>query len=118
MPIFLKSAKELMTMREAGRIVARTLAAVAEAARPGVRLVELDELAAEMIAEAGAGSSFLGYHPRWSPTPYPAVLCLSVNEQVVHGIPGGRRLVSGDQSPDEVTQAVLALLETRDEVKE
>ena len=83
-------------MREAGRVVARTLAAVADAARPGVRLVDLDELAADLIAQHGATPSFLGYHPTWAPTPYPGVLCLSVNDAIVHGIPDGRVLREGD----------------------
>jgi methionyl aminopeptidase len=94
--VVLKSATEIATMREAGRIVARTLAAVSDAARPGVRLTELDDLAAELIASSGAKPSFLGYHPSWAPTPYPGVLCLSVNEAVVHGIPTDRELREGD----------------------
>ena len=94
--VVLKSAEEIAVMREAGRVVALTLAAVAEAARPGVRLVDLDELATEMIAKHGATSSFLGYHPAWAPTPYPGVLCLSVNDAIVHGIPDGRVLREGD----------------------
>ena len=83
-------------MREAGRVVARTLAAVVEAAQAGVRLVDLDAMAAELIAEAGAKPSFLGYHPRWAPTPYPGVLCLSVNQAIVHGIPDAYILADGD----------------------
>ncbi len=94
--VVLKSESEIETMREAGRIVARTLAAVADAARPGVRLVDLDALAAEMIAGAGAKPSFLAYHPSWAPTPYPAVLCLSVNDAIVHGIPDAYALADGD----------------------
>ncbi|HEX6872736.1 MAG TPA: type I methionyl aminopeptidase [Micromonosporaceae bacterium] len=94
--VTLKSDAEIATMREAGRIVARTLAAVAAAARPGVRLVDLDELAAEVIAAEGAKPSFLGYHPTWAPRPYPGVLCLSVNDAIVHGIPDRRELVEGD----------------------
>jgi methionyl aminopeptidase len=92
----LKSATEIATMREAGRIVARTLATVAASVRPGVRPIDLDALAAEVIAGAGAKPSFLGYHPSWSATPYPAVLCLSVNEEIVHAIPGTRPLAEGD----------------------
>jgi len=92
----LKSAAEIAVMREAGRVVAQTLAAVAGAAAAGVRLSELDELAAEMIARAGAKPSFLGYQPDWAPTPFPAVLCLSVNDAIVHGIPGKTRLHDGD----------------------
>ncbi len=94
--VVLKSEAELATMREAGRIVARILAATAQAAQPGVRLVELDELAADLMATYGAKSSFLSYHPAWAPTPYPAVLCLSVNEAIVHGIPDERVLAPGD----------------------
>jgi methionyl aminopeptidase len=94
--VVLKSAAEIATMREAGRIVARTLADVAAAAQPGARLSDLDALAADLIAKAGARPSFLNYHPDWSPTPYPGVLCLSVNQAIVHGIPDHRILVEGD----------------------
>jgi methionyl aminopeptidase len=94
--VILKTATEIATMREAGRVVARTLAAVAAAAQPGTRLTDLDELAAGVIASAGAKPSFLGYHPSWSPTPYPGVLCLSVNDEVVHAIPDSRVLRDGD----------------------
>jgi methionyl aminopeptidase len=94
--VVLKSAAEIAVMREAGRIVAATLAAVAAHARPGVALLELDELAADTIAAAGAKSSFRGYRPSWAPTPYPGVSCLSVNDAIVHGIPDGRTLADGD----------------------
>ena len=94
--VTLKTAAEIAAMREAGRVVAQVLAALSAAARPGVRLTELDELAASLIAAAGAKPSFLGYHPRWAPTPYPGVVCLSVNDQIVHGIPTRRVLVEGD----------------------
>ncbi|MGY0236773.1 type I methionyl aminopeptidase [Longispora urticae] len=94
--VTLKTENELATMREAGRVVARTLAAVADAARPGTTLLELDALAADLISSLGAGSSFRGYRPAWAPTPYPGVLCLSVNDVVVHGIPDGRVLREGD----------------------
>jgi methionyl aminopeptidase len=94
--VVLRSAAEIASLREAGRIVATTLAAVASAAKAGVRLVELDELASELIMRAGARPSFLGYHPSWAPTPYPGVLCLSVNQAVVHGIPDRRMLADGD----------------------
>jgi methionyl aminopeptidase len=94
--VLLKSAAEIATMREAGRIVATTLTAVAAAAKAGTRLAELDALAADLIARAGAKPSFLGYHPDWAPVPYPGVLCLSVNDAIVHGIPDDRTLVDGD----------------------
>jgi methionyl aminopeptidase len=92
----LKSAAEIAIMREAGRVVAETLRAVAAAAAAGVRLSELDELAADVIARAGAKPSFLDYQPDWAPTPFPAVLCLSVNEAIVHGIPDETKLKDGD----------------------
>ena len=94
--VVLKSDGEIAAMRAAGAIVARALRLVTQAAKPGVTLLELDALAAETIASAGALPSFLGYHPSWAPTPYPGVLCLSVNEAVVHGIPDHRALVEGD----------------------
>lgn len=94
--VVLKSAAEIATMREAGRIVARTLAAVAEAAKPGARLDELDALASDLLAAWGAESSFLHYHPAWAPMPYPSVVCLSVNDAIVHGIPDSRVLNEGD----------------------
>jgi methionyl aminopeptidase len=61
-----------------------------------VRLADLDTLAAELMRQCGAVPSFLGYRPVWAPTPYPGVLCLSVNDTLVHGIPDGRRLQPGD----------------------
>lgn len=94
--IVLRSAREIARIRDAGRLVAAVLTAVRDAAAPGVRPVELDRLAAAMLEEAGAVSSFRDYHPRWAPTPYPAVICLSVNEAIVHGIPDDRPLRSGD----------------------
>lgn len=92
----LKTDTELAAMREAGRVVATALAAVREQAVPGVSLLELDALAAEVINSAGARSSFLHYHPRFAPTPFPGYLCTSVNEVIVHGIPDGYRLRDGD----------------------
>ncbi|GAA3964399.1 type I methionyl aminopeptidase [Actinomadura viridis] len=83
-------------MREAGRVVARTLENVRRAAEPGVSLAELDAVAARSIKEMHARPSFLHYHPEWAPTPYPATVCLSVNEVIVHGVPDGRVLREGD----------------------
>ncbi len=74
-------------MREAGRAVARTLAAVRDAAEPGVPLAELDAVAARTLKEMDARSSFLGYRPDWTSVPYPAMVCVSVNEVIVHGVP-------------------------------
>lgn len=94
--IELKTPGEIDAIDAAGSVVARVLAAVRERAAPGVRPRELDALAADMIADAGAVSSFLGYRPGWAPTPYPGVLCVSVNDAVVHGIPSRTKLRSGD----------------------
>lgn len=93
--IEIKSADQLATMRAAGLVVARTLAAIAEAARPGVTTGDLDALARDCLARDGATSSFLGYRAYGS-VPYPGVICASINDEVVHGIPGDRRLAEGD----------------------
>lgn len=85
-----RSEAELAIMREAGRITARALHAVGEAVAPGVTTAELDEVAARTIADAGALPAFLDYQG------FPATICSSVNGQIVHGIPGKRRLVEGD----------------------
>ena len=88
--IVTKSAAELEIMREAGRVTAAALRAVGEAVRPGVTTGELDALAEDVIRSAGAAPAFKGYHG------FPASLCTSVNAEVVHGIPGKRRLHAGD----------------------
>lgn len=85
-----KSAAELDIMREAGRITARALRAVGDSVRPGVLTSELDEVAAQVIADAGARAAFKGYHG------FPATICASRNSEVVHGIPGPVRLAEGD----------------------
>jgi len=82
-------------MREAGRIVAEMLAACRAAVRPGVTTGELDRIAAEILKRHGAASNFKGYGVPILP-PFPGVICTSVNEQVVHGIPGQRVLREGD----------------------
>ncbi|XSS53856.1 type I methionyl aminopeptidase [Propionibacteriaceae bacterium Y1923] len=82
-------------MRQAGLVVARTLTALREHVVAGVTTGELDAIARELLAEAGATSSFLGYGARWG-TPFPAVTCISTNDEIVHGIPGERVLADGD----------------------
>ncbi|GAB2993100.1 type I methionyl aminopeptidase [Amycolatopsis acidiphila] len=94
--IELKTEGELAVLREAGRVVAKVLQAVRAQARVGTSLLELDELAADMLSAAGAKSPFLHYQPGFATTPYPAVLCTSVNDAVVHGIPTDYRLADGD----------------------
>ncbi|MDQ1007358.1 methionyl aminopeptidase [Streptomyces sp. V4I23] len=92
----IKTDASIEAMREAGRIVAQALTAAREAAFVGVALSELDRAARAVLDEAGAGSPFLGYHPGWAPAPFPAVLCVSVNDAIVHGVPGAYRLRDGD----------------------
>ncbi|MET9440514.1 type I methionyl aminopeptidase [Streptomyces sp. NPDC006610] len=92
----LKTDTSLDAMHETGRIVGRALTAVRQAADVGVSLLELNEVAHEVLREAGAGSPFLGYRPSFAPTPFPAVVCASVNDAIVHGIPTTYRLRDGD----------------------
>src|SRR4029453_17506478 len=92
----LKTPDQISVMREAGREVAKALAAVKEHADVGVSLKELDEVAADVIEGAGAKPAFLDYHPRWAAVPFPGVICASVNDAVVHGIPNGYVLQDGD----------------------
>ncbi|MCQ9131726.1 MULTISPECIES: type I methionyl aminopeptidase [Streptomyces] len=92
----LKTDPSIDAMYEAGQVVARALTAVREAADVGVSLLELDEVAHDVLREAGASSPFLGYRPSFAPTPFPAVICASVNDAIVHGVPTGRRLRDGD----------------------
>jgi methionyl aminopeptidase len=93
--IHIKSKRELDKMREAGRHVGEILVKLASLAKPGVTTGELDRAAREEIRARKLTSSFLNYAPGQAP-PFPAVLCASVNEEIVHGIPGSRRLVEGD----------------------
>ncbi len=93
--IALKSRRELAEMREVGVQTAEILLILREKARPGVTTGELDEVAGAELKRRGLQSPFLGYAPGGLP-PYPAVLCVSVNEEIVHGIPGSRELREGD----------------------
>ncbi|WP_369226580.1 type I methionyl aminopeptidase [Streptomyces sp. R39] len=92
----LKTDTSIDAMYASGQVVGRALTAVREAAGIGVSLLELDEVARGVLREAGASSPFLGYRPTFAPTPFPAVICASVNDAIVHGIPTGYRLRDGD----------------------
>jgi methionyl aminopeptidase len=92
-PPELKTARELGLMREAGKLVARALKICRDMARPGVRTLDIDQAVEKFYTQHGAIPLFKGYPGR---VPFPAVTCLSLNEQVVHGIPGGRVLKDGD----------------------
>lgn len=91
--IVIKSSHEIAALREAGRINARALEAVKQLIHPGVTTAELDAAAEEVIRTHGATPTFKGYP---GPYPYPASICTSINEQLVHGIPGKRKLLAGD----------------------
>jgi methionyl aminopeptidase len=90
MAIEIKNLEQLKSMRKAGLVVAGTLKLIREQAQIGMTTLDLNDLAIENLAKHGATSSFLGYHG------FPAVICASVNEEVVHGIPNKRKLISGD----------------------
>ncbi|MDI3339765.1 MAG: type I methionyl aminopeptidase [Sphaerobacter sp.] len=90
MAIALKSAREVRLMRAAGLVVAEVLNLMRESVAPGVTTRELDRLAYELIVRRGGQPAFLGYHG------FPASICTSVNEEIVHGIPGDRVLAEGD----------------------
>ncbi|MEU6466218.1 type I methionyl aminopeptidase [Streptomyces sp. NPDC046976] len=92
----LKTEASIDAMYAAGQVVGQALSAVRKAADVGVSLLELDEVAREVLRAAGATSPFLGYRPSFAPTPFPAVICASVNDAIVHGIPTGYRLRDGD----------------------
>ena len=93
--IELKSLDQLQAMRRAGLVVAEALRSMSEAAGPGVSTADLDEIARDVLRRAGATSSFLGY--AIGSGPYPAVICASVNDRVVHGIPSvSEKLADGD----------------------
>ena len=88
----IKTPEQIEVMRKAGLVVGRTLETLRDAVRPGITTGELDAIAEDSIRSAGAVPSFKGYsHP-----PFPASICASVNDEVVHGIPGDRVLAEGD----------------------
>lgn len=88
--VIIKSPQEVAIMRRAGRVVAETIRALKRQVRAGMTTGDLDDIAHECITKAGATPSFLGYRG------YPKTICVSVNEQVVHGIPGDRVIKDGD----------------------
>ncbi len=93
-----KTEEEIQTMREGGRKHAQILKEVAKKVKPGVKTDELNDYAEKLIDEALCSASFFGYQPKDAKRPYPASLCVSVNEEIVHGIPneGGKILFEGD----------------------
>ncbi|HEY3242637.1 MAG TPA: type I methionyl aminopeptidase [Phycisphaerae bacterium] len=94
--IIIKSPREIALMRQAGALVYRVLTRMRELAAPGVTTGELSAVAEEMISATGATALFKGVKSPQARFPFPAALCISVNDEVVHGIPGPRRLKEGD----------------------
>ena len=92
MSITIKTSEDIKKLRAGGKILARILKQVAQAAKAGVKAIELDSLARKLIKEAGATPSFEGF----GQPPYPAGLCVSINEGLVHCVPGERELKEGD----------------------
>src|SRR3954468_22257441 len=96
MPIIIKTRREIEMMRRAGGLGCRILSLMKEAARPGVSTAELDELAAHELSRAGAIALSKNYPTYKDGEGFPGHTCISVNEEVVHGIPGERTLKEGD----------------------
>ena len=97
MAIVIKTATEIRMMREAGRITARALDAVRNAVRAGVTTADLDAIAEDIIRTHNAAPAFLGYpNPTYPGHPYPGTINASINDELVHGIPGDRTLKEGD----------------------
>ncbi|MGN7800909.1 type I methionyl aminopeptidase [Leifsonia sp. 22587] len=94
--IELRTPAEIEQMRPAGAFVAEVLAATAAAARVGVNLLELDALAHDLIRRRGAESCYIDYHPSFGASPFGKVICTSVNDAVLHGLPHDYRLQDGD----------------------
>ena len=91
-----RTPAEIEQMRPAGRFVADVLTALADQADVGVNLLELDELAHQMIRDRGAESCYIDYHPSFGASPFGKVLCTSVNDAVLHGLPHDYVLADGD----------------------
>jgi len=94
--VTIKKPKEIELLRESGKRLARILREVGNAVRPGITTRSLDELAEKLIVEGGDIPPFKNYQPYGADFPFPASICISVNDEIVHGIPGKRVLKEGD----------------------
>jgi len=94
--IYLKKEKDIELLKISGKILADVLHILEKNAKEGTRLSDLDTLTREEIEKRGGSPSFLGYQPEGAKTPYPASICASINEQIVHGLPNARILKKGD----------------------
>ena len=106
MPVILKTRREIEVMRRAGEVAGRVLQVMKEAAGVGVTTGDLDELARRELEAAGAKSLSKNYQQQNSPWPYPRYTCVSVNEEVVHGVPGTRKLKEGDIATLDVAMSL------------
>lgn len=91
--IFLKSAHEIEIMRAANRIVSEILVELRETVSPGISTAEIDQVAASLIRKRGARPAFKGYQIRNGTVPFPATICVSLNDEIVHGIPSPQRII-------------------------
>lgn len=94
--VIIKTPDEIKKLQEGGPILAKVLKAVAKACKPGITTASLDKLAFDLIKKAGGTPAFLGYRPEGAKSPFPASLCVSINNEVVHGIPSERVIEPGD----------------------
>ncbi len=94
--VILKSKKQIEGIYKSGKILAKVLTTLAKKAKIGMSLIDLDNLAFNLIKEENAKPAFLGYKPMPYSEPFPGTTCLSVNEEIVHGIPRPRKLIEGD----------------------
>jgi len=93
MSVIIKTAKQIEIIREGGKILAKVLIEVAKKAKPGVSTYDLDKYAFDLIKKNGGDSAFLNYRPEGAPKPFPATICISVNNEIVHGIPSKTRIL-------------------------
>lgn len=93
MATIIKTKEQIEILREGGKILARILKEVGEHVKPGISTKELDNIAYKLIKEAGGEPAFLGYTPEGHGTPYPASLCVSVNTEIVHGVPKEKNIL-------------------------
>jgi len=97
MAVIIKTKKEIELIREGGKILAKVLAKVAKKVAPGISTYELDQYAYKIITEGGDKPAFLNYRPEGAPKPFPASICISVNNEIVHGIPSKAKILkTGD----------------------
>ena len=105
-PPELKSARELSLMRESGTLVVQALDICRRMAKPGTKTIDIDREVEAFYAKHGATPLFKGYPGK---VPFPAVTCLSINEQVVHGIPGQRELKDGQGQPESECHGAVSV---------